>query len=167
MHKCQILHLGWSKAGHTYKWGEEWLGSSPAERDLGVLAGSRLSASQQPALAAQRANPIPGFIKNSTVRRQSCPAAFGAGAASPGACPLRFWAPPLKKNMRVLECVQSRATQMVTGLEGMACEEQLRTSGLSSLEKRRLRGDLIALYSFLRRGCGEEGADLFFPSIQW
>ena len=114
MHKCQILHLGWSKAGHTYKWGEEWLGSSPAVRDLGVLASSRLSASQQPALAAQRANPIPGFIKHSAVRRQSCPAAFGAGAASPGAYPLQFWAPPLKKNVKVLECVQRRTSLLST-----------------------------------------------------
>ena len=47
------------------------------------------------------------------------------------------------------------------GLEGMSYEEQLRTLGLSSLERRRLSGDLIALYSFLRRGSGEGGADLF------
>ena len=33
--------------------------------------------------------------------------------------------------------------------------------GLSNLEKRRLRGDLLALCSFLGRGSGEGGADLF------
>ena len=32
---------------------------------------------------------------------------------------------------------------------------------MSSSEKRRLSGDLIALHSFLRRGIGEGGADLF------
>ena len=47
------------------------------------------------------------------------------------------------------------------GLEGMSYEERLRTLGLSSLEKRRLRGDLVALCSFLRRGRREGGADLF------
>ncbi|KAK4814559.1 hypothetical protein QYF61_023758 [Mycteria americana] len=39
----------------------------------------------------------------------------------------------------------------------MSYEEQLRTLGLSCLEKWRLRGNLIALCSFLRRGRGEGG----------
>ena len=45
--KCWILHLGRSNAGHKIKLGEKWLESSPAERDLGVLADTRVTRSQQ------------------------------------------------------------------------------------------------------------------------
>jgi len=63
--KCRILHLGWSNTRHKYKL---WLDSSPAQRDLGVLVGSRVNRSQQPALAVRKTNPVVGCIKHGTTR---------------------------------------------------------------------------------------------------
>jgi len=90
------------------------------KRDLRVWADGKLSRSQQHALTAQRASRALGCIGHSTasqLREGIVP--FCTALVQPHLehC-MQLWAPQYKKDVKLLECIQRRATKMVKGLEG-------------------------------------------------
>jgi len=61
----------------------------------------------------------------------------------------------------LLEKVQRRAMKMIRRLQHLSYEERLRELWLISLKKRRLKGDFINAYKYLKSRCQKDGTKLF------
>ncbi|KAM9627508.1 uncharacterized protein ACIBXB_017354 isoform 1-T6 [Morphnus guianensis] len=103
-----VLHLERNNLMYQYVLGNDWLESSLAEKDLGVLVDTKLNMSQQRALAAKRVNGILGCIRRSVASRSTevILPLYSALVRPHLECCVQFWAPQYKRDMDTLQRAQ-------------------------------------------------------------
>jgi len=78
---------------------------------------------------------------------------------------VQMWNPQDRRDTDLLECIQRRATKMTQGMEHLSYKDRPRELGLFSLEKRRLQGDLIAAFQYLKEGSQKKGTDILARAV--
>ena len=77
---------------------------------------------------------------------------------------VQAWSPYLRKDINCVEKVQRLATKMIPGLNHVNYEDRLRTLDLFSMERRRLRGDLIETFKITKGFTNVPKDSLFNPA---
>jgi len=74
---------------------------------------------------------------------------------------VQAWQPYLVKDIELMEKVQKQMTRKLPDLKNMSYPERLKILGLTTLESRRLRGDLIEVFNIVK-GFDNNDRNIFF-----
>ena len=146
------------KIDFIYSLGNINLESASQEKDLGIIVTDTLQPSKQCTEAVLKANRTLRSIKRSftNLNKQSFLIIYKT-FVRPNLehCP-QVWSPYLQRDINIIEKVQEKATKLVPGLSHLSYEDRLTSLGLTTLENRRKRGDLIEVFRMLK---GYENVD--------
>lgn len=131
--------------------------------DLGVIVNSENKSTDQVTAAVKKARRMLAML-NRTFSKMSPEVflpAYSALVRSQLEYCVQAWSPHLLGDVQKLERVQRAATRLVPGLRGLSYEDRLNRLNLFSLERRRVRGDLIQVFKMLN-GSSRIPVDKFF-----
>ena len=151
--KCHVVEMGKSirRPTGTYTMGEDLMQKATEEKDLGVIIQDSLSPEKH-------INKVTGAVYSLITNMRNAfhymdeemlkelivtmvrPKLEYAAVV---------WAPHKKKHIKKLERIQRAATKMAPSMTDLTYEERLNRLGLTTLEERRKRGDLITVYKHM------------------
>jgi hypothetical protein len=152
--KCKVMYIGGGNEKNIFTI-ESYDGSirtnlieTTLERDLGIMISADLKWRQHVMHCANKANKILGMLSRTFEYRdlELIKSLYTTFVRPHLEFAVAVWSPYLKGDIDVLERVQRRATKLVPSLKKLDYKKRLEAMGLTELELRRERGDLIQLY---------------------
>ena len=121
------------------------------EKDVGVVVHSSLKPSRQCSEAVKKANRVIGMIKRSfsSQTKDILLRLYKQFVRPHLEYAVQAWSPWLTKDIQLLEKVQRRFTKLIIECRGKSYNERLSLLHLTTLETRRVRGDMIQVYKII------------------
>ena len=150
--KCSVIHVGKNNPCSEYTLCNKVLKCSDKESDLGVLVDKTLKFSEQSNRAVNSASATLGIIRcNIISRNKNVIIKLYKALVRPKLeyC-VQAWRPFLQKDINKIENVQRRATKMIFDCRKNSYEDRLKITGLTTLEQRRDRGDMLEVFKIIK-----------------
>ena len=149
--KCKVMHIGYKNTNADYSLLGKKIESCNEEKDLGVIISKDLQFSKQCTEVEKKAQKLLGYIKRqfNTRKKDTILTLYNALVRPHLEYAVQFWSPTQRKDIEKLESVQARATKLIPSIRHLGYQKRLEHLNLYSLEKRRLRGQLIETFKIL------------------
>ena len=150
--KCKVIKMGPPSVDISYMLDDNEISTSQCEKDLGVLVSSNLKPREQCTTVKNKANRILGFISRSVSNRTDkvILKLYLALVRPHLDYAVQFWSPYYRMDIEALESIQRRMTKMIYNIRNLSYEERLKKLNLHSLERRRVRGDMIEVFKWFK-----------------
>jgi hypothetical protein len=167
MHKCQVLHVGFSNPSRPLFIDGELLDEALSVKDLGILMSKSLRFTDHINSITKSAYQCSSLIFRCFVTRGSdflvkMFTSFCRPKLEFNTC---VWSPHHINEIVTVENVQRRFTKRINGLRDLTYPERLVSLGLKSLEYRRIVFDLCMTYSICNRLVDLEFDNFFIRNL--
>ena len=152
VNKCKVMHFGYNNTSYEYSMNDEVLIDTEEERDLGISIHKSLKPSCHIAQYVKMANQMVGMIRRSFFYkdRKTIVLLYKSMVRSHLEYAVQAWCPNKISDIKLLEGVQRRFRKCIPELNKLPYEMRLKNLNLTTLETRRIWGDLIEVPYILR-----------------
>jgi hypothetical protein len=155
--KCKVIHFGKNNSNFPYliedeNCGMKYIEDVKSEKDLGVIFEANLKWTKQISACVNKANSLLGMLSRTFESRDvNIWKHLYISMVRPHLeYAFQVWSPTLESDISKLEKIQRKATKIPTALKNISYDDRLKILGLTTLEERRKRGDLIYMFKITK-----------------